>query len=121
MSLDLSRLSPAPWSEGADEDAHIVCSLGAVATLVADTTSDDGDAEKERAHAQFIALARNALDVQLRRDWMMRRHGSPPRFEICVPAPFPSDMPRFIAADPFSPWVEADEWMKANVEKGPVT
>ena len=107
MSLDLSKLTPAPWEVA--YDGHVRDAFNdAVAECV-----KDGDAE-------FIALARAAFDVMMRRKWMAMcdveavggwwvegARGKPVAMPRCCP-------------DPFTALVEADAWYTQHVESARV-
>ncbi len=103
MSIDLSKLSPAPWhtDDLMQVYNHEYC--------VADCGYQD--------EADFIALARNAFDVMLRRGWGVERVWDNDlrvhRWYIVT------DAPRALRegfADPFTALVEADRWYAENVE-----
>ena len=108
--MDLSKLTPAPW----------VATAGMVTedrdySRLADCTWGDVDNEQTAANCEFIALARNAFDVMMRRGWH----------------PEPLDSGQWMAcenrdgdwcdgpacADPFTALVEADRWYREHVEK----
>jgi hypothetical protein len=69
MIMDLSKLMPTPWTvhrnhcEDAYEDEYFVKFSGGIDDLSTDSSMMD------QTHAEFIALARNAFDVMLRRGW----------------------------------------------------
>jgi hypothetical protein len=86
--MDLSKLSPAPWNCG-DERGH-------------NETED-----------YFIALARNAFDVMMRRWW----YAQPEDDGWSVVGSGFSEVIESRHADPFTALVEADKWYKENVEK----
>jgi hypothetical protein len=108
--MDLSKLTPAPW-ECRPENCGGWC--------------DEADKHENQ---EFIALARNAFDVMIRRkDWSPIHNENPEHGGVgwhvahsdskvadsasslgwCFPGPWP---------DPFTALVEADAWYKANVE-----
>ncbi len=102
MTIDLEKLSPAPWREGHP------------ATL---------------ADLDFARLARNALDVMLRRGWVPHRWGN--GWIACECTHNPGDgllvlhehdrrgrvLDAPTCADPFTALVEADCWYQHHVEK----
>ncbi len=111
--MNLDNLAPAPWKadgqrvegpdEGGDRGRMVIYDEG-------------GHTETE---AEFIALARNAFDVMVRRGWGVACYG-PGRWVVpgfskhwyVVHAGPPYDYP-----DPFTALVEADNWLKAREEK----
>lgn len=117
MSIDLSKLTPAPWEAtrwrvcagiGEGERIEVVC----------DTANNkETRTEANALKAAFIALARNAFDVMMRRGWHANLYkGSPPEggmWYVDVP-----EMRIAIPAwpDPFTALVEADKWYRENME-----
>ena len=117
MSIDLSKLLPAPW-----EPDHEMVYFGAVddrgrpdSLVVAECRSPEV--------AQFVALARNAIDVLIRRGWAVRHsefdgmwwlaHAGTPH-----PKAFRDWSEENAFADPFTTLIEADKWYRENVEGG---
>lgn len=118
MTFDPKQLMPAPWEvycESNNEDypsiSGLTCGLHGGDSCIIDIN-----------HANFIALARNAFDVMMRRGWIAARattgewvvkHGDGlAKYEIL-------DKPSgglFFASDPFTAIVEADRWWKEYVE-----
>ncbi len=154
MSIDLTKLAPAPWYVGEKNDDGWLGPPGEIA-IMADVGKDspvgpkgfvaaqDGrmcvaiacptpDDEKDlypeltRLHADFIVLARNALDVMTRRGWYACRtsyEGEPPSecWIVCsrtASGEAPNVMYRYRAetewswSNPFTALVEADRWMR---------
>ena len=114
--MDLSKLTPAPWEadgyHGEDGwDVGVEDSDGvSLRQLGTGFRKDD---------AEFIALARNAFDVMLRRGWTATLIDTQdgPRTAWHVDVGIRGQ--RTASFDnPFVALVEADEWYKANVEKG---
>lgn len=132
--MDLSKLTPAPWYvedsrtgsdmfiyEGdIDHGAMILSGEDRDFSIpVIAVSFEEGRFKEEPEDLEFIALARNAFDVMMRRGWTARMvtfadgwgvcdsHGSPP-------ANFPGAL--FIFDDPFTALVEADKWYRENVE-----
>lgn len=113
MGLDLTKLTAAPWkSDGCnvigppEESGHM-------------QIYDEGG--HNEADAVFIALARNAFDVMMRRKkWFPVPNGV--SWDVCqengtledpeLVHAWPMDWP-----DPFTALVEADKWYKEHVEK----
>lgn len=93
--IDLSKLTPAPWTSTADNGTNA-------------------------ANAAFVALARNAFDVMMRRGWgVTPAYEKPPYDEFCVQDSADQQIRGLIAKtwpDPFTALVEADKWYKENVE-----
>jgi hypothetical protein len=121
--FDPSKLSPAPWVVRVDPELDWSCipKPNGYPLLMGEDESEDC-----RAALAFAALARNAEDVMLRRDWHAKRIG-----DGCWLALTGHDRPitdEWLAQDesripsrrfwphPFVALVEADEWYKANVE-----
>jgi hypothetical protein len=109
--MNLERLSPAPWRVS---DAHGLCVVrdDPIGDVVADLSV--GQWVGNRADAEFIALARNAFDVMMRRRW----HQEPlsnGKWLVCENRNGDwCDGPT--CDDPFTALVEADRWYRENVE-----
>lgn len=113
--MDLSKLSPAPWrtNHWTEDDFHRL------------RHSQLGGTDLE-----FIALARNAFDVMMRRGWwpIPRLNGGGWYLSVMsgtMTGPFCQDnRPEEFKAllrdaywpDPFTALVEADRWYTENVE-----
>jgi hypothetical protein len=119
MSIDLSKLTGAPW--------YAVNYAGFWEPQSSPTYGKEGDLLDEETNASaptnavFIALARNAFDVMMRRGWWVVPYlGKPSEGRWFVRG---NGLPREIQdsehPDPFTALVEADAWHKANVEKQP--
>lgn len=126
MEIDLTKLSPASWkpdigaSQCPDEDFDLWFARGPMRKLPYSRR------EEVAADAAFIALARNAFDVMMRRGWMPIKHQDKDWY-----ASFEADeadaffgldtlpvQKGVLYPDPFTALVEADKWYKENVEKG---
>lgn len=132
MTLDLTKLSAAPWTwhwperfddyEGPmaslfDGSGEIVCNFGD-STLYYPTQGS----EPSPTDAEFIALARNAFDVMMRRGWEVHhiRVGQWGVPYVMHEGEFRAWLkldPKALAADPFTALVEADRWYRENIEK----
>lgn len=139
--MDLSKLTPAPWHAGRmDTVSYDGDGTGPYKNVYHDNPKGkmhlgerlpdtvargEGDADECRANAEFIALARNAFDVMMRRGWqVLLIDGKWHVFDRILP-----DGKGFgwiggvgayeIPADPFTALVEADAWYKANIEAKP--
>ena len=123
MSFDPNKLTPAPWDANSNETALAVWhdSKVMVASGWSVHHSDKTPSTEEKnANMAFIALARNAFDVMMRRGWhayfdeaaqgwfLGGHHGSLNAFSQSVGACF---------SDPFTALVEADKFYRENVEK----
>ena len=127
-TMDLSKLSPAPWTcitlnETTDPYPDVV-----------EGPPDDPSQQYsiidrlERADFEFVALARNALDVMMRRKWHAEffggawhvydsRNYDSRNYRI----PFYESDKCSPCDDPFTALVEADRWYKENIEIRPAT
>lgn len=115
MSIDLSKLLPAPWAYSYDGsgDWSVGCEHEPQEARAA--VVSDGDDDFCRAHAAFIALAKNAFDVMMRRGWGVEQWEE--GWSIAQPKR-PWQMPGDLCwPDPFTALVEADRWYQENVEK----
>lgn len=91
-TIDLANLTPAPW-------------------ISAPFKSDgSGGTWLDIADAHFIAIARNAFDVMMRRGWSVKCFQSG-RWYVDNGSEYLNS-----ADDPFTALLEADAWYKANVE-----
>ncbi len=125
MSLDLTKLTPAPWCVRHGElDSSVFC--GSENPLDAKC----GFHLPGSTDAAFIALARNAFDVMMRRKFSPEKVGEN-EFSVLMDGETLGSMwigftdpytgKRLVWADPFTALVEADEWYRENVEKQPVS
>lgn len=135
MNLDLSKLTPAPWYAHNPDDRfcmNVFCvtnsphepdtenddTTGVIAGTLLQTPLTLGRwHDNWEADTEFIALARNAFDVMMRRGWSPERMGDTwvvndeDGRAFCHPH---DQMMRW--PDPFTALVEADEWYRENVE-----
>ena len=108
--MDATKLSPAPWvAEG--------CYVEGNGFMMFD---DDGHNIDE---AEFIALARNAFDVMMRRGWSPVQMPHSDQWGVQTDERWnrkPELIERnglcIVADDPFTALVEADKWYKENVD-----
>lgn len=136
--IDLSKLTPAPWAvveecpEGPfDIGQRTVVGPESVTIIELKNDGCASDPSPDYVHlfkadAEFIALARNAFDVMMRRGWTANRQED----GWWVDATFdnaddsdnwhPDNFQRWIREklwpDPFTALVEADRWFKEHVE-----
>jgi hypothetical protein len=112
--MNLEKLTPAPWfAHGSQVLSGSPLKWDAI---ICEHAKADG------ADAAFIALARNAFDVMMRRGWGVTK--SPlggwyvnADLETCVKfAKFLGPPHTEPSPDPFTALVAADEWYAANVE-----
>ena len=109
--MDLSKLTPAPWEadgyHGEDGwDVGVEDSDGvSLRPLGTGFRKDD---------AEFIALARNAFDVMVRRGWTATLIDTQCwRVDVGIRGQRSASFD-----DPFTALVDADEWYREHVEKG---
>ncbi len=119
MSIDLNKLSPTPWLAECGElfrpDSEPYLSL-------LPHNSPHGhvyDAERRETDLAFVALARAAFEVMMRRSW-----GVEPDDEdgwvVCINDPTdPRSYWRRTGPDPFTALVDADAWYRQHVENQP--
>lgn len=133
--MDLEKLTPAPWrmkrrySNGCEIVPRIHCepSKDRECGWIADCVGAPYlGYESTLVNAEFIALARNAFDVMMRRGWWAKFDLQLKLWKLS--SMLGAEPPRGIWAkwitcnlfpDPFTALVEADAWYKANVEKAP--
>ncbi len=124
--MNLEKLTPAPWDVTADTSSAMPAVVDAEGKPVAWVPLEAADLR------HFIALARNAFDVMMRRGWwaievnvttedelppFSKGHGKIWRVSsFCGPLPLKKFTKEQIAPDPFTALVEADRWYKENVE-----
>jgi hypothetical protein len=127
MSIDLTKLPAAPWVSLFDvrTGSHLVTAHGRLVLL-----PEHDDAEG-KAIVEFAALARNALDVQMRRGWYAYRREPDGPFFVAMKfrhlAPGEKSWDAYFALqeykpdgwpDPDSALVEADRWMTEQEAAG---
>lgn len=108
-SLDLSKLSPAPFTVSPDSATVLDAAGGAVAHFLHGSTPETKAQAFRDAHS--YATMRNALDVMLRRNWIAFRYGdhyvvneSPGKVPVSWAVQKAANWP-----DPFTAMVEADK------------
>ena len=104
--IDLTKLTPAPWVDS-HSDLCFHPKHGGTASVPIDAN-----------HRKFIALARNAFDVMMRRGWGMHQYETE---WVILPdedneLPFEAWLQRQEFPDPFTALVEADAWYRENIE-----
>ena len=119
MSIDLSKLTPPPWSSVAQFDfghvgpgkrsAKFVLARGMEAIAIFDKEED----------CDAVATMRNALDVQVRRGWWSEPVGKKWRLSKYFRYLVEDDGEWWSVAgaehdDPLTPLVTSDQWMKAK-------
>ena len=130
--MDLSKLTPAPWeasrrdwrNNDAGFDRYIHGDIreseygGKVATGVAIVQGNATSGTIQDANAEFIALARNAFDVMMRRGWKIsRKAGGQWRVDVPTRKPYDGASWECLADDPFTALIEADRWYREHVER----
>jgi hypothetical protein len=116
--LELSKLTPAPWEPDGDGETTAVVHRGDTQkTCVCLLQSQYACNE---TNAEFIALARNAFDVMMRRGWGLQKWRNPTgwsvnSYDISDKYPVRKAYIQSGAfnshADPFTALVKADEWL----------
>ncbi len=109
MTLDLSKLTPAPW--------RLQCAGSGLVIDAEDLPAADcgGDVD-----AQFIALARNAFDVMMRRSWGVRVTTGVSHQAVFHVHDDGRDIGPTCYTCPFTALVETDKWANENPDL-PVT
>jgi hypothetical protein len=125
--MDLEKLTPAPWRAGLAPDSEprdrgVYWSGPTRVALCGSSVAFLGSEDAE-ANSAFIALARNAFDVVMRRGWYANKLS---RGGWKVPSDFGQFGSKFwrwlkdnTFTDPFSALVEADRWYRENCESKP--
>ncbi len=111
--MDLSKLTPAPWKADCESTAW-VASKSDCALILCNDPIHGGEAEE---NAAFIALARNAFDVMMRRECGIQKLN---RWVLTCKTGWLYLAGRNWIADDlaiaYELLVEADKWYVANVE-----
>ncbi len=117
--MNVSKISPAPWylsktkydysivSEPSPPGQNGILSLWCSGHLTGDYKWNDDNGE-------FIALARNAFDIMLRRRWYPVTDSRLDGNAWIVPT---KDGYYGVWADPFTAMVETEKWYKENANK----
>lgn len=129
--MNLDKLTPAPWYEGKPYAEMCDCFTGTLGGVCSNVWADGGhDVTKLCAglgedDAKFMALARNAFDVMMRRGWTLYRDGG--GYWIAVVEYGGSPIIRAddgelcwytgLRPDPFTALVEADKWYREHIDK----
>ena len=127
--MDMGKLTPAPWTVEVHDRTDGGCELRerTVGPLFVRSNFPPGTPEGDQADADmaFIALARNALDVMMRRGWVpVRTPTGKWTFGNEVAPLVVGDsfkaaedyLKSFPQDDPFTALVEADRWYRGHVE-----
>lgn len=120
--MDLSKLTPAPWTykfSGTCKYPYSVfgpLSSDGSGTSVTNTPWTHPSAKVDM---EFIALARNAFDVMMRRGWWAEKFSSGKwRLSFNCRGCGLGRYSDHHYDDPFTALVEADRWFKENMEDG---
>ena len=108
--MDLSKLTPAPWFMEL-EQTKIILSSASVQRIA--WVFDEN-------HTEFMALARNAFEIMMRRGWQPKRHinGQWTVDDSCGGMNEPFRVACHLSwSDPFTAIVEAYRWYRGNVGK----
>ena len=129
MSIDLAKLTPAPWIVGVT-DSRLILRSEVEECNVAEIIWEDRKQHWQPHDAAFIAVARAAFEVMMRRGWYAKNFGEcdvggcvwgivmgNTYFNQTARGGI-SEFTHF--ADPFTALVEADTWYRENVEKAQV-
>ena len=115
--MDLGKLTPAPWASRPGNPGDCVISKAAGNVTVA------AEIDEDTSDAAFIALARNAFDVMMRRGWNAARDIHRTWFvqnTNCNAIHRVEDNDYLAGSriarfpDPFTALIEADKWYAAN-------
>jgi hypothetical protein len=135
--MNINNLTPAPWYAHNPDDGccmNVLCvtnspvepdtesgdTTGIIAGTLIQTPMTLGQWHTRwEADAEFIALARNALDVQMRRGWSAQTFKSGYRDEWVIELEngswlYTNDGKRLTWPDPFTALVQADAWYTDN-------
>jgi len=106
MSINFYKLTPAPWTEA------VIAGPGGGWLAVSTNVELDSAVE----NAKFIALARKAFDVMMRRGWHAYKCGD--LWVVVIPNVHMIDQGGGLTAtDPYSALIAAEEWYCENVER----
>ncbi len=104
--IDLSNLSASPWE---------ALPLNSEQWIVQYPDGEDVSLLDE-THAAFIAIARNAFDIMMRRGWYPYPFLDGYWGIDARPASIPEELATQQWPDPYTAIVEADKWFRENVE-----
>lgn len=113
--MDLSQVTPAPWLPGQNTDGQHTVYAGSGVDVTPAWTNTARGRPMAQADAEFIALARNACDVMLRRSWgpyndAEKWYVSGENAGVVEAAGANGPYP-----DPFTALVEADRWYREHI------
>jgi hypothetical protein len=121
--IDLEKLTPAPWTPAIESDrGYRGEEYGRFYFPTFEEVPFGFDVGLEQIaanDAEFIALARNAFDVMMRRGWtVVRRKGKwfVASVDENLVEKFKGRMMDSPANDPFTALVEANRWYEEHVE-----
>lgn len=119
MNIDLSKLTPAPWIVR-ETDRSWCAGPDGCPVLLAEMDNDAG-----RAAVSFVALARNAFDVMMRRGWgvVKLETGKWVLEDTARKGWLYLNGQNWFADDPYEAakqMIDADRWYCENVEKAKV-
>lgn len=133
--MDLTKLTPAPWYAHNPDDSsfmNVFCvtnsphepdteiddTAGIIAGTLIQTPLRLGQwHDNWETDAEFIALARNAFEVMMRRGWgLISSHDG--TWGVSKPGHLPTRLIHLRWPDPFTALVEADKWMTEFEAKG---
>lgn len=111
--MNISKLTPAPWTWEGRYFAGMVLG-GRPNGEVIGKIDPNRNGNGKDADGEFIALARNAFDVMMRREWQAEKNQYGWRAKDidgvwC-------EVYELGYSDPFTALVEADKWYRQNVE-----
>lgn len=116
--LDVSKLTPAPWHA---EGGEVFRRDPFLYLLPHDSPHGYAyDRDRREADLAFIALARNAADVMVRRGWGVT--STPNGWAVTLEGAYCGSQGLYNAGwqgwadDPFTVLVTADEWYRVNVK-----
>jgi hypothetical protein len=111
--MDLEKLTPAPWRVRQSESSS--------KWILADANDEYIATFEIKEAAEQCALANNAFDVMMRRQWCAYPYWTPSKkrlWKVCFAGcdtVLLNKMPK-LNDDPFTAIVEADRWYRENIE-----
>lgn len=119
MSIDLNKLTPAPWEvSGSGRSDHAIC--GDATDTGNRPLFERWDGKSDDTDAQFCALARNAFDVMMRRGWSAIQQPDDSWgvfLRDCDNGYLIVSSGVRLWSDPFTALIEADKWYRENVKE----